>query len=172
MKYYTKVGDFERVFEFRRREGVLRAVCNGENHVVDLSPIGDGSAFSLIVDGRSYDCLIDREKGRAVVQLFGERIVVEVEDERERTAHRVAGHQKGGGRRAIEAVMPGVVVDVKIAEGDVVEDGQTLLVLEAMKMQNPITADGPGRVVRVAVRKGKAVAGGAVLVELDESADE
>jgi len=54
-----------------------------------------------------------------------------------------------------------------VGEGQVVEEGQTLLVLEAMKMQNPIQADGAGRVARVAVARGDAVAGGAVLVELD-----
>jgi biotin carboxyl carrier protein len=48
-----------------------------------------------------------------------------------------------------------------------VDEGATLVVVEAMKMQNPIQADGPGKVVRIATVRGEAVAAGAVLVELD-----
>ena len=127
--------------------------------------IGDGTAFSLLVDGRSHDLLVDSSGGLTEVQYRGERLRVLVEDERERTASKVAG-QQGGGRQEICAVMPGIVVDLMCQEGDVVEEGQTLLVLEAMKMQNPITAEAPGKVQKVHAQKGTAVAGGALLVEI------
>lgn len=168
MRYYTKIGGLERAFTFERHDGTLRAVRDdGAVFEVDLSAVGDGGAFSFIVDGLSYDCLLEREQKTTVVQILGERIVAEVQDERERAAQRVATH-KGGGRRTIEAVMPGVVVDVKVAAGDLVEDGDTLVVLEAMKMQNPIPADGRARVARVAVKPRDVVAGGDLLVELDD----
>lgn len=172
MRYYTKVGEFERSFTFERRNGTLHAVRDdGESVEVDLAAVGDGGVFSLIADGHSYDCIVERDGSTAVVHLLGERVVVEVQDERELAAQRVATH-KGGGRRGIEAVMPGVVVDVKVAEGDVVEDGQTLVVLEAMKMQNPIPADGRAKVARVAVKPRDVVSGGDVLVELDDVEEE
>ena len=63
--------------------------------------------------------------------------------------------------------MPGIVVDVQAVVGDVVEEGQTMVVLEAMKMQNPLAADAPGKVVRVLVKAGDAVASGALLVEVE-----
>ena len=114
MKYFAKALDVERSFTFERRNGSLLVVRDdGESFVVDLSPVGDGGAYSFLVDGRSFDCLLEREQGTTVVQLLGERVVVAIQDERELAAQRVAGH-KGGGRRAIEAVMPGVVVDVKV----------------------------------------------------------
>lgn len=169
MKYFAKALDVERSFTFERRNGSLLVVRDdGESFVVDLSPVGDGGAYSFLVDGRSFDCLLEREQGTTVVQLLGERVVVAIQDERELAAQRVAGH-KSGGRRAIEAVMPGVVVDVKVAEGDIVEDGQTLCILEAMKMQNPIPADGRAVVARVAVKPGDVVAGGDLLIELDDA---
>ena len=97
---------------------------------------------------------------------LGERFVVHVEDERERAAHAVAGH-KVGGRRELRAAMPGIVVDIKVAEGDAVEEGQTLVVLEAMKMQNPLQAESSGRILRVACKKGEAVTAGALLLEME-----
>ncbi len=165
MKYYSKIGDREWEFSFERRGGELLAHCGDHSWRLDLSMIGDGSAFSLLVDGQSHDVLVDTAGGVTQVQLGGELLKVEVQDERERTASAVAGH-RGSGRQEIRAVMPGVVVDLVCQEGDVVEDGQTLLVLEAMKMQNPITAEAPGRVQKIHARKGEAVAGGALLVEV------
>ena len=168
MKYWTRIGEEERAWQFARRDGRLMVERDdGVHFEVDLSAVGDGGAFSLIVDGRSYDCLLEAEQGRTVVQVVGERVVVAVQDDRERAAQRVVGH-KSGGRRTIEAAMPGVVVEVRATEGDVVEDGATLVVLEAMKMQNPIPAEGAGKVVGVFVKKGDIVAAGAALVELDD----
>jgi biotin carboxyl carrier protein len=62
--------------------------------------------------------------------------------------------------------MPGIVVEVLVAEGETVEEGQPLLILEAMKMQNEIRAAGPGVVDGLHVSKGEAVAAGARLVSL------
>lgn len=165
MKYYSKIGDREWEFVFERRGGKLLAHSGERTFELDLSMIGDGSSFSLLVDGRSHDLLVDTAGGVTQVQLDGELLKVEVQDERERTASAVASH-RGGGRQEVRAIMPGVVVELICKEGEVVEEGQTLLVLEAMKMQNPITAEAPGRVQKIHASKGEAVAGGALLVEL------
>jgi 3-methylcrotonyl-CoA carboxylase alpha subunit len=66
--------------------------------------------------------------------------------------------------------MPGVVVSVAVGAGDTVAAGQPLVVLEAMKMQNPVRAPRGGRVGRVLVEAGAQVEAGAALVEL-ETAD-
>jgi 3-methylcrotonyl-CoA carboxylase alpha subunit len=65
--------------------------------------------------------------------------------------------------------MPGVVVAVAVRAGDVVAAGQPLVVLEAMKMQNPVRAPRGGRVARVLVAAGAQVEGGAALVELEDA---
>jgi biotin-dependent carboxylase-like uncharacterized protein len=67
------------------------------------------------------------------------------------------------------AAMPGVVVSVAVRAGDVVAAGQPLVVLEAMKMQNPVRAPRGGRVARVLVAAGAQVEGGAALVELEDA---
>ena len=68
---------------------------------------------------------------------------------------------------AIKTPLPGVIIDVKVAVGDVVKKGQTVVVLEAMKMENNINADRDGKVVAIQVAKGDTVADGAALVVLE-----
>ena len=67
---------------------------------------------------------------------------------------------------AIKTPLPGVIIDVKVNIGDTVAKGQTVVVLEAMKMENNINADRDGKVVAIQVTKGDTVADGAVLVVL------
>lgn len=68
---------------------------------------------------------------------------------------------------AIKTPLPGVIIDVKVAVGDTVKKGQTVVVLEAMKMENNINADRDGKVTAIQVAKGDTVADGAVLVVLE-----
>lgn len=166
MKYYCKLEGQEREFVFERRAGALVVRSGDREYALDLSLVGDGGAFSLLADGRSYDVLADLDREQVTLQLLGERFVVHVEDDRERAAHAVAG-QKAGGTQELRAAMPGIVVDVRVKVGDRVEEGQTLVVLEAMKMQNPLCAEAPGVVKRVLCKQGEAVAGGALLLEVE-----
>lgn len=166
MKYFTKLGKEEREFSIERQGGSLVARSGDRTWQLDLSLVGDGATFSLLVDGRSYDVVSDVQRDKVVLQLLGERFQVQVEDERERAAHAVAG-QRQGGKQELRAAMPGIVVDVKVAVGDTVVEGQTLVVLEAMKMQNPLSAEAVGKVTRVLCKKGETVAAGALLLELE-----
>ena len=68
---------------------------------------------------------------------------------------------------AIKTPLPGVIIDVKVNVGDTVKKGDTVVVLEAMKMENNINADRDGKVVAIQVAKGDTVADGAVLVVLE-----
>ena len=67
---------------------------------------------------------------------------------------------------AIKTPLPGVIIDVKVNVGDEVKKGDTVVVLEAMKMENNINADRDGKVTAISVAKGDTVADGAVLVVL------
>ena len=69
---------------------------------------------------------------------------------------------------SLTAPMPGTVVKVLVEEGQEVEEGQLLLVLEAMKMEQPISAPHDGVVCSLPYDEGSLVPGGAVLVELQE----
>lgn len=166
MKYLAQFDGEEREFAFERTAAGLLAHCGDKTYHLDLALVGDGSTFSLLVDGKSYDVVADVDGSAVTVQLVGERFVVEVEDERERAAHAVAGNRVSG-KRELRASMPGIVVDIKVEVGAEVEEGQALVVLEAMKMQNPLCAEAPGKITRVLCKQGEAVAAGALLVEVE-----
>lgn len=166
MKFIARFDDEEREFVIERTAAGLIARIGDREFRLDLSLVGDGSTFSLLVDGRSYDVVADIVRGEVMLQMVGERFVVEVEDDRERAAHAVAKH-KPDGKRELRAAMPGIVVDLKVAVGDAIEAGQALVVLEAMKMQNPLSSESAGVVTRVLCKQGEAVAAGALLVELE-----
>ncbi|MBQ8694798.1 MAG: acetyl-CoA carboxylase biotin carboxyl carrier protein subunit [Bacteroidaceae bacterium] len=68
---------------------------------------------------------------------------------------------------AIKTPLPGVIINVKVNVGDTVKKGDTVVVLEAMKMENNINADRDGKVTAVQVAKGDTVADGAVLIVIE-----
>jgi Biotin-requiring enzyme len=108
---------------------------------------------------------------RLEVVIDGWRFELDVESEararlRERATSSGGGTAKGGPSQ-VRAIIPGRVVSVDVAEGDTVEAGGRLLVLEAMKMQNELKAPRAGTVARVAVAPGETVELGDVLVVIE-----
>ncbi len=82
-------------------------------------------------------------------------------------APKAAQEAVAAGVVAVRSPLPGTIVDVKVAVGDKVKKGQTLVVLEAMKMENNIDADYDGKVTAVKVAKGDSVMEGAILVTIE-----
>lgn len=70
------------------------------------------------------------------------------------------------GGMSVKAPMPGSILEVKVKEGDTVKDGDVLLVLEAMKMENELTASQAGTVTQILVKKGDTVNSGDPLIVL------
>ena len=70
------------------------------------------------------------------------------------------------GKSGVKSPLPGVILDIRIKEGDTVSVGQTLMVLEAMKMENNIDSDRAGVVKSVKVNRGDSVLEGDVLITL------
>jgi biotin carboxyl carrier protein len=105
---------------------------------------------------------------RVEVVVDGWRFELDVEDaeraELRRRASRAPDAEAASGPAEIRAIIPGRVAAVRVTAGDVVEAGQTLLVVEAMKMQNELRATQAGTVERVAVGEGETIDAGDVLV--------
>jgi len=121
--------------------------------------------YSVLLDGRSYEVRVEPGQQGVFVSLNGRRFAVEVSDPR-RLRRKPAG-LAGVGAASVSAAMPGRVVRLLAAEGDVVEAGQGLVVVEAMKMQNEMKSPKRGRVAELRVREGEAVGAGAVLAIIE-----
>ncbi|MBS0396661.1 MAG: biotin/lipoyl-binding protein, partial [Proteobacteria bacterium] len=135
--YRARGGGGEHRLEVAARDGGLSAVVDGERLAVDLHR--DGDRLSLW-------------RGAA-------RLDLEIVDPRHVDA-RASVHEG-----ELVARLPGTVVAVAVAEGDTVEAGATLMVLEAMKMEHAIVAPAAGRVARLHFKRGDRVPEGAPLVE-------
>jgi biotin carboxyl carrier protein len=121
--------------------------------------------YSVLLNGESFQVRVISTRGGMSLDVNGRRFVAEVLDPR--NASRKSRAMLGTGRQNVNALMPGKVVRVLVREGDLVEPGSGLVVVEAMKMQNEMKATRPGRVVEVRVHDGDTVAAGEALVVLE-----
>jgi pyruvate carboxylase subunit B len=129
----------------------------------------DGSPVSALHLDRSTYPLIGRRtaKGQWTVRMRGTALAAEVVDERTKAIRDMAGVGAGpAGPRPIVAPMPGMVLRVEVREGDRVREGQGVVIVEAMKMENELRTAAAGVVTRVHVREGQAVEKDQILVEL------
>ena len=107
-------------------------------------------------------------RGRYLLSIAGFRYEVEALDERARVIRDLTAAAAGpAGPAPLIAPMPGLVVRVNVEPGDVVQPGQGLVVMEAMKMENELRTQAGGTVKAVLVQPGAAVEKGAKLVELE-----
>jgi len=134
----------------------------------------NGNRYSLSINGRQYEVEVYGRRGNTLsFCVEGQEFSVEVSQERgaTRSAHaandRPRTEQRERGSKEVRAPMPGIVSEVKTTEGTRVEMGDTLLVIEAMKMENPIKATRGGTIQRVHVSKGQEVLSGAPLITLE-----
>ncbi len=165
MKYFITLGDRVHEVELTRHLGELRVTIGGQPTDLTYSEADRLGQVTLKHGGRSYGVSIEEANAGICVTLAGHDYVMQIEDEREYAAH-VAERAANKGGGLIKAVMPGVVVETLVVVGDEVQEGQPLLILEAMKMQNEILAAGPGRVSVLHVEAGQAVSAGEKLVGL------
>jgi biotin carboxyl carrier protein len=146
--------------------GALETRLDGRPIDVDVVELA-GRALSVRVDGRVVDLTTEGSPPDLGAVASGHRSYVRVESERMRSAEQAKKGGVKGGDKAVKSPMPGRVVKLLVARGDVVEPGQGLLVLEAMKMENEVRARAGGVVAELHVVAGAAVERGAKLVTLE-----
>ncbi|MGH9379275.1 MAG: acetyl-CoA carboxylase biotin carboxyl carrier protein subunit [Thermoanaerobaculia bacterium] len=167
MELIVRSGEREERVEVVRR-GAGYEVRMGERVVHVDHAQAHGALASLVIDGRQVEVSVHR-RGNGSYQVAGRSGIHEVEviDPLTWLAQQTHGPAGATGRQQVTAYMPGRVVAVLVEEGQEVQPGQGLVVLEAMKMENEIQAEAAGTVARLRVHPGDAVEGGAVLVELE-----
>jgi biotin carboxyl carrier protein len=119
---------------------------------------------SLLIDGASYAVAVTADDGTTVVDVRGETYTVQVEEETRYIIRTRGGLGAGGGDQTLTAPLPGRVTHVAVRAGDEVKAGDTLLVIEAMKMENEFKATRAGRVREIRVEPGQPVNAGDVLL--------
>ncbi len=152
MRYITEVEGRRYQIEF---DGDSVRV-DGAPMRLDVRQIGDLQLYSLLIGDESFEVSVE-DDGHAQYSVIvsGELYTVHVHSEES-----LAGSRSGPSKGAdgiIRAPMPGLVATVAVAPGQEVGAGQTLVVLESMKMENPLQAPGPGTVTQVHVEAGGAV---------------
>ena len=158
MTYEVTVGDTMRTVKVARDGPDYVVDVDGQTHHIQAKKLG--SALHLLVAGKSYDAGLVRTETGWEVDLVGTAHAVDVVDPR-RKALRMAS---GTGDGLMKSSMPGRVVSVLVSEGEEVSQGQPVLVLEAMKMENELKAPIDGTVAAIHVADGETVDAGAKLI--------
>lgn len=155
MKYVTTLNGKQFEIEIQRDGSLL---VNGEHRDVDFRAMGP-SLYSILMENLSHELVIEeRDEGDIEVQLRGRLYTGKVLDERAQLmAQRSGGLVADAGELTIKSPMPGLVVAIPIEVGQTVTSGQTVLILESMKMQNELKAPRDGVVQSIAVHAGQSV---------------
>jgi len=163
MRYSFQLGSRSHNVHLVEHASGPQFVVDGETFAPKVEPLGKG-AYRVTLDGKTYEFTVRNG------QVLEGRHPLDLEVRRARPVlERSAAHgRKKDGK--VKPPMPGKVVEVKVKEGQAVAEGDVLLVLEAMKMQNDLKSPLAGTVKRVHVQDGTNVEASTVLVEIEPAA--
>lgn len=172
----VEIGGRKQIIEIGAAHGAYRAVVDGREYVVDAARAGDH--WSLLVGGRSYEVAFGSPSGDELpVHVNGRGVAVRLNKPapsggRRHREKRGPGRfddlaDTRGGPLSITAPMPGRVVKILVAVGDVVAPRQGVAVVEAMKMENEVRTPRAGKVKEVRITEGALVEAKAVLVVIE-----
>jgi biotin carboxyl carrier protein len=147
-------------------KSLYRVSVDGSEFLVDGKKTGLTN-YSLIVDNRSFEIEVDVKEDEYRVLVDGRNYHIDLVDERRVRLGGLQSDIELQGRQNVSVPMPGKIIAVLVAEGDKVEKGQGLVIVEAMKMENEVRCPINGEVKEVRVKTGDAVEAGAVLAVVE-----
>ncbi len=167
MKRTLLLGKEAKDVELLHQDGVTTLVWEGQSHPIDILEMEPG-CYSILMEGRSVEVRLDAVKSpdpeahgyRAM--LYDGAYEFALVDPRRALLTGGGGAGSGGGTLA--SPMPGKIVKLLVQVGDTVQEGQTLLVMEAMKMQNELKTTITGTIKTVHIQEGATVETGTVLI--------
>ena len=136
---------------------------NGNLYNVTVNDIDEKNIVTVEVNGAPYSVELDRPVNKPVQSTVVRSISNSVEAPKVAVAPKAAAKSQS----AVKSPLPGVVLDIKVKVGDVIKRGETILILEAMKMENNIHSDKDGKVSAIKVNKGDSVLEGADLIVIE-----
>lgn len=139
-----------------------------EDLAAELASVGPAGPYSLLLDGESYEGYIQPVEDGYRIILNGQVFQVGVEEAARARLHGLAGGgSKHEGATNVAAPMPGLVIGVPVEVGQAVKRGETVVILQAMKMENELRAPRDGTIKEIHAKPGATVAQGQVLVTLE-----
>ena len=157
MKIFADIKDKTFIFEQFMQNGTQVIRKDNKDQIFRFESLGR-NRYSLIINDKSFLVNILRKDGIYHVNVDGEYFPIRVEDERSKTLRELVQHaSKGSADQVIVAPIPGLITQIKIKEGDEIKQGDGLIILEAMKMENEIKAQIDGVVKEVLVQNGSPV---------------
>ncbi len=152
--------------DFTIAAGLATLTTESAQHEAPFSEPQPGF-FTVLLNNKVYACTLEKlPNGATEVIVNGQRIFVTIQDPK-RLSHNAAAVGQAGGRAVLTSPMPGKIVRVMCAAGDEVAEGQGLLVVEAMKMQNEVQAPKAGKVIELKVTEGQTVNAGELLAVVE-----
>jgi biotin carboxyl carrier protein len=145
----------------RDERAQVNAVIDGRNIEADVARISPG-VYSILLGGRSLEATVEETAEGLLVSVAGREFQIEITDPRSWRRRR-GGSIELEGRQQVAAPMPGKIVSILAAQGQKIEAGQGLMVIEAMKMQNEIRSPKSGTVERLLAQEGQTVGAGEIL---------
>ena len=167
MIFSLETDDGRRQVEIRS-DGATYTVMDGDDSfAIDAHALAPGW-WSMLLGARSYDASVTRDGTVYTVEIDGRRFCFDLSDPARAALRPSTSRADGAGR--VLAPMPGRVLRLLVKTGQEVALGEPIVVVEAMKMENELTACRPGIVTAIAVQEGQSVDSGALLVEIGEGA--
>ena len=162
MTYTFKLGNKTYKVDFEEKEGLSLFGIDGEQKEIEFLRI-DENTYSILVDNKSITVGIFREGKK--IQVFHEGDLYEIEA----VSGRDASQAEGTGSLNIAAPMHSRVVKILKKQGDSVEVGDSVIVVEAMKMESELKASASGTIKEIRVKEGDTVEKDSILVALSDS---
>jgi biotin carboxyl carrier protein len=148
----------DKIFEYVEQGKIT--LLNGESEQADIARLKEDT-FNILLDNKSIEIELveqDPTEKRFLFKIKNQKFEINIQDETDLVLERLGlNNVRKSILNEIKAPMPGLIIDVLVEEGSKVEKGTSLVILEAMKMENIIKSPGEGVIKKILVKKGDTV---------------
>ena len=165
MEYEFKVEDKVYSLKVEFKDGNYKIELDGKNYDINAESISSNT-ISFLVDGKTLTAYLAGSDGKVYVSINGEEFCIEKPDEKSKKDF--AGEYAHIGEKGfVSTPMPGKIVKIMVKVGDEVRKNQTLVIVEAMKMENEIKSPTVAKIKKINFKEGDIVDTGQPIVELE-----